>query len=195
MMCGTFLSWDPSQLWELYFLLFFCLNKLLQKIKKRMWKIAANPRKRRVKDTHYRQTKQYVWKQEACSNTVCLGSSVWLVPDVSDYVMRRSEDTDALILSIRMESWEPGMVVHAYNPSTQQLRQEDGQVEASLGDIVTACLKKKLIYWNENKNIVGAKIRQYLVQAIYKLWRTSQTPVITVALSIVTLHQARDCCP
>jgi hypothetical protein len=36
------------------------------------------------------------------------------------------------------------MVVHAYNPSTQQLRQEDGQVEASLGDIVTACLKKKI---------------------------------------------------
>jgi hypothetical protein len=36
----------------------------------------------------------------------------------------------------------PGMVVSACNPSTQQLRQEDGKFKARLGLIASPCLKK-----------------------------------------------------
>jgi hypothetical protein len=40
-------------------------------------------------------------------------------------------------------SFEPGMVVHACNSSTQRLRQEDLKFEVSLDYITRHCLKKE----------------------------------------------------
>jgi hypothetical protein len=39
---------------------------------------------------------------------------------------------------------EPGVVMHACNPSTWKARQEDWNFEASLGYIVRPCLKTEL---------------------------------------------------
>lgn len=36
---------------------------------------------------------------------------------------------------------QPGVVVHTYIPSSGRLRQEDGQLEASLGYILKTCFK------------------------------------------------------
>jgi hypothetical protein len=46
-----------------------------------------------------------------------------------------------LHLKKKNQNLGPGVVIHACNPSSQRLRQEDHEFEANLGYIVKSCLK------------------------------------------------------
>jgi hypothetical protein len=52
---------------------------------------------------------------------------------------------------------EPGVVVHTCSPCTQELKQEENKLEASLGYIVKPCLKKPRGWGREEERERGTE--------------------------------------